>query len=169
MTVEERVKARSEFKKTLLNKTEEELQTLLKDIIEESKELDAEVANIKYDLDDNGQTGSFEAIRYFLNKQEVQWNYTLGIIELYEFFNVKQKTINFATLDTVLRMLGSLKFTGYDEWKKVEQVNTYFRSAAESYKDVTDRIYDIAERYQAVEGQLKMFQPVDSDENTQAE
>jgi hypothetical protein len=82
MTVEERVKARSEFKKTLLNKTEEELQTLLNDIIEESKELDAEVANIKYDLDDNGQTGSFEAIRYFLNKQEVQWNYTLGIIEL---------------------------------------------------------------------------------------
>lgn len=169
MTIEERVKARSEFKKTLVNKTEEELQTLLNDIIEESKELDKEVADVKYNLDSNGQTGAFEAIRYFLNKQEVQWNYTLGIIELYEFFNIKQNTINFATLDTVLRMLGSLKFTGYDEWKKVEQVNTYFRTAADSYKDITDRIYDIAERYQAVEGQLKMHQPVETDEDTQAE
>ena len=163
MTVEERVKARSEFKKTLLNKTDEELQTLLNGIIEESKELDAEVANIKYDLDDNGQTGSFEAIRYFLNKQEVQWNYTLGIIELYEFFNVKQKTINFATLDTVLRMLGSLKFTGYDEWKKVSLVNDYFTSVAQDYRDLTDEIYNIGERYDAVDGQLKMFETVDTE------
>jgi hypothetical protein len=66
-------------------------------------------------------------------------------------------------LDTVLRLLGSLEFTGYDEWKKVSLVNDYFTSVAQDYRDLTDEIYNIGERYAAVDGQLKMFETVDTE------
>ena len=103
---------------------------------------------------------AFEAIKYFLNTQKVKWNYALGIITIYEYFDQAQKNITFAMLDTVLRLLGSLEFTGYDEWKKVSLVNDYFTSVAQDYRDLTDEIYNIGERYAAVDGQLKMFETV---------
>ena len=169
MTREEAIKARSDFKKSLSGKTEAELNTMLEGIIEESKALDAEVGNLIYDINAEGQEEAFTAIKYFVNKQKVRWDYTIGLIELYEFFDKEQKTITFAALDTILRMLGSLEFDGYYEWKKVKLVNDYFANVAQSYRETTEKIYDIAERYQAVEGQLKMFQPVESETPVKAE
>jgi hypothetical protein len=58
----------------------------------------------------------------------------------------------------VLRMLGSLEFEGYDEWKRVVLVNSYFTNIAKSYRETTEKIYDIAERHQAVENQIKLFE-----------
>lgn len=158
MTVEERVKARSEFKLTVANKTKDELEVMMNDIIEESKALDKEVSELTYDLDTAKQKDAFEAIQYFINKQKIRWDYALGLIELYEFFGKNHKTISFAMLDTVLRMLGSLEFEGYDEWKKVVLVNSYFTNIAKSYRETTEKIYDIAERHQAVENQIKLFE-----------
>ena len=159
MTPEERVKARTEFKQTLTNKTEEELRALIEEITNESRDLDQEVSGLEYDIPTKGQKDAFDSIKYFLDKQKVQWNYALGLVNIYEFFDGSQKKITFAMLDTILRMLGSLEYVGYAEWKKVVDINDYFTPVAEQYRDVTDKIYDIAERYQMVEGQLKMFEP----------
>ena len=63
-------------------------------------------------------------------------------------------------LDTVLRLLGSLEYTGYTEWKMVTTINDYFTPIAADYRDVTDEIYDVAERYALVDSQLKMFETV---------
>jgi hypothetical protein len=158
MTVEERVKARSEFKLTIANKTKEELDALMLEIIEESKVLDKEVSELTYDLDTAKQKDAFEAIQYFINKQKVRWDYTLGLIELYEYFDKAQTEMTFAMLDTVLRMLGQLEFDGYVEWKKVAAVNTYFTPIAAEYRKTTEKIYDIAERFQAIDGQLKLYE-----------
>lgn len=168
MTPEERIKAFSEFKKTLTDKTEEELNNMLMEITEESKKLDESVSQLEYDIPAKGQKDAFDSIKYFLNKQKVQWNYALGLVNIYEFFDGSQKKITFAMLDTILRMLGSLEYEGYDEWKKVVAINDYFTPVATEYREVTDSIYDIAERYQAVEGQLKLLQPV-ADEEAPAE
>jgi hypothetical protein len=164
MTPEERIKAQSDFKKTLVDMTEEQLNALAATLIEESKELDETVSKTEYKLPTKGQKDAFEAIKYFLNTQKVKWNYALGIITLYEYFDQAQKTITFAMLDTVLRLLGSLEYTGYDEWKKVSLVNDYFTPVATDYRELTDKIYDLGERYAAVDGQLKMFTPVDPNE-----
>ena len=161
MTPEERIKAQSDFKKTLVDMTEEQLNALAATLIEESKTLDETVSKTEYKLPTKGQKDAFEAIKYFLNTQKVKWNYALGIITLYEYFDQAQKTITFAMLDTVLRLLGSLEYTGYDEWKKVSLVNDYFTPVAVDYRELTDKIYDLGERYAAVDGQLKMFAPVD--------
>ena len=160
MTPEERIKAFSEFKKSLADMTEDQLNTLINEITDESRKLDEKVSSIEYDIPAKGQKDAFDAIKYFLNKQKVQWNYALGLVNIYEFFDGSQKKITFAMLDTILRMLGSLEYEGYDEWKKVVSINDYFTPAATEYREVTDSIYDIAERYQAVEGQLKLLQPV---------
>ena len=164
MTPEERIKELSDFKKSLAEMTEEQLRELATKLVEESKELDGRVSQTEYTLPTKGQKDAFEAIKYFLNTQKVKWNYALGIITIYEYFDQAQKTITFAMLDTVLRLLGSLEFTGYDEWKKVSLVNDYFTPVAQDYRDLTDEIYNIGERYAAVDGQLKMFAPVDPEE-----
>ena len=164
MTPEERIKELSDFKKSLTEMTEEQLRELAAKLVEESKELDGRVSQTEYTLPTKGQKDAFEAIKYFLNTQKVKWNYALGIITIYEYFDQAQKTITFAMLDTVLRLLGSLEFTGYDEWKKVSLVNDYFTPVAQDYRDLTDEIYNIGERYAAVDGQLKMFAPIDPEE-----
>lgn len=164
MTPEERIKELSDFKKSLTEMTEEQLNELAAKLIEESKALDERVSQTEYKLPTKAQKDAFEAIKYFLNTQKVKWNYALGIITIYEYFDQAQKTITFAMLDTVLRLLGSLEFTGYDEWKKVSLVNDYFTPVAQDYRDLTDEIYNIGERYAAVDGQLKMFAPVDHEE-----
>jgi hypothetical protein len=164
MTPEERIKELSDFKKSLTEMTEEQLRELAAKLVEESKELDGRVSQTEYTLPTKGQKDAFEAIKYFLNTQKVKWNYALGIITIYEYFDQAQKNITFAMLDTVLRLLGSLEFTGYDEWKKVSLVNDYFTPVAQDYRDLTDEIYNIGERYAAVDGQLKMFAPVDPEE-----
>ncbi len=161
MTPEERIKELSDFKKSLVEMTEEQLNELATKLVEESKALDERVSKTEYTLPTKGQKDAFEAIKYFLNTQKVKWNYALGIITIYEYFDQAQKNITFAMLDTVLRLLGSLEFTGYDEWKKVSLVNDYFTPVAQDYRDLTDEIYNIGERYAAVDGQLKMFAPVD--------
>lgn len=160
MTPEERVKARSEFKTSLANMTKDELDALAAKLTEESKETDTKVANLNYTLENKGQKAAWDAIKTFLDKQSVKWNYALGLITLYEFFDKSQKEISFAMLDTILRLLGSLEYTGYAEWKMVTTINDYFTPIAADYRDVTDQIYDVAERYALVDSQLKMFETV---------
>ena len=160
MTPEERVKARSEFKASLANMTKDELDALAAKLTEESKETDTKVANLNYTLENKGQKSAWDAIKTFLDKQSVKWNYALGLITLYEFFDKSQKEISFAMLDTILRLLGSLEYTGYAEWKMVTTINDYFTPIAADYRDVTDQIYDVAERYALVDSQLKMFETV---------
>ena len=160
MTPEERVKARSEFKASLANMTKEELEALAAKLTEESKATDSKVANLKYALENKGQKTAWDAIKTFLDKQSVKWNYALGLITLYEFFDKPQKEISFAMLDTVLRLLGSIEYTGYTEWKLVTTINDYFTPISVDFRDVTDEIYDVAERYALVDSQLKMFETV---------
>ena len=160
MTPEERIKARGEFKASLTNMTKEELEALAKKLTEESKETDSKVANLKYALENKGQKAAWDAIKTFLDKQSVKWNYALGLITLYEFFDKPQKEISFAMLDTVLRLLGSIEYTGYTEWKLVTTINDYFTPISVDFRDVTDEIYDVAERYALVDSQLKMFETV---------
>ena len=161
MTPEERIKALSDYKKSLTEMDEAALRAEAAKLIEESKALDERVSKTEYTLPTKGQKEAFDAVKYFLNTQKVKWNYALGIITIYDYFDQGQKTITFAMLDTVLRLLGSLEYTGYDEWKKVSLVNDYFTPVAQDYRELTDEIYNVGERYAAVDGQLKMFETVD--------
>lgn len=165
MTAEERIKEKSEFKKKLQTMSKEALKELEQSLLEQSKELDEKVAKTEFKLPKKDQKECFDNIKYFLNMQKVKWNYALGMITLYEFFDKEQKTVSYALLDTVLRTLGSLDFDGYEQWKKVVNINNYFTPIAEEYRNITDDIYDVAERYSEVDKTLELFEKA-ATENT---
>lgn len=170
MTIEERIKGMSEFKKNIKTMNETELKDLSEKLLKEAKELDEKVSKKEFSLVKKGQKECFDNIKFFLNTQKVKWNYALGMITIYEFFDKEQKAISFAVLDTVLRTLGSLDFEGYDQWKRVVNINTYFTPFAEEYREITDSIYDIAEKNAIIDKTLELFnkqkeQPTDEVQN----
>ena len=78
---------------------------------------------------------------------------------MYEFWDPTkvQKEVDFPTLDSSLRYIGGLRFKGYAEWKKAVKIIEYFKYLYDEYGEVTEKIYDIAERHSAILDKLKLF------------
>lgn len=168
MTPEERIKEKSEFKKKVQSMSKEALTELEQSLLKQSKELDEKVAKTEFKLPKKDQKECFDNIKYFLNMQKVKWNYALGMATLYEFFDKEQQKVSYALLDTVLRTLGALDFEGYEQWKKVININKYFTPIAQEYRDITDNIYDVAEKYSEVDKTLRLFEnPTDENVSTE--
>lgn len=78
---------------------------------------------------------------------------------MYEFWDEdkRPKEVNYPTLDGTLRTLGSLTFTGYEEWKAVLTINDYFEDIREKYVEATNVIYLNAEKHNVVMDKLKIY------------
>lgn len=159
---QEKQKKLDAFKESLKSKKLEELQKLEQEIIKEAEETDNKVAQTMYDLPTENYKVVAEAIRYFLNKQTVQWQYTLGLVTMYDFWNVDTKPdkINHPTLDATLRTLGEMQFTGYEEWARVVAINKYFEPLHEAYAKTTEQVYDVASKHNMVLDEMEMKTPV---------
>ena len=114
-----------------------------------------------FSLPTKGYDELAKAIHLLLNKQTSQWQYTLGLVTMYEFWDEKKhpKEVNYPTLDGTLRTLGSMSFTGYDEWKAVITINNYFEPMRAKYVELTNEIYFNAEKHNAVMDKLKVYDP----------
>ena len=150
------------FKDSLKPKTLSELQKLEQQIVKEAEETDERVAKTMYDLPTENYEIVAEAVRYFLNKQTVQWQYTLGLVTLYEFWDEtnKPEKINHPTLDATLRTLGEMQFTGYEEWARVIAINKYFEPLHEAYAKTTEDVYDIASKHNMIIDEMDLKTPV---------
>lgn len=162
MTIEERQQAILEFEKTLIGKTLEELEKLEDEIIAEADEIDKEVSEEKYDLPEKNYKEVAQGIRMFLDKQSVEWQYTLGMISMYDFWNPDEKPekIPYPQLDSVMRTLGTLRFTGHEEWAAVIIINKYFEPLHESYKNAIEKISLVAAKHNAIIDQMKKNEPI---------
>jgi hypothetical protein len=150
-----------DYKQSLKGKTKEELLALEQEIVAECERIDKEVAEKTFDLPTENYVTVAEAIKYFLNKQQVQWQYTLAMVGMYDFWgSEKQASIPYAQLDTILRTLGGLQFTGYEEWVKVIAINKYFEPLREAYMEVTGEIYDAATKHQVIQEALGLSTPL---------
>lgn len=147
------------FVKTLDGKTEAELREIEEQIIKESDEYQQKLNTTMFALPAKGYTEVAKAIHMLLDKQTVQWQYTLGIVTMYEFWDEEKrpKEVNYPTLDGTLRTLGALSFTGYPEWKAVLTINDYFEEIREKYVEATNIIYLNAEKHNAVMDKLKIY------------
>lgn len=153
----------AEYKKSLEGKTREELLQLEQDIIKEADELDKEIATMEFDLPKKNYSISAEAIRYFLGKQSVQWQFTLAMVGMYDFWTEKNPgKIPYAQLDAVLNAIGELKFTGYDEWAKVVALNTYLEPVTNKYREVKSKIFEIAAKHSEIQNALGLNSPIPS-------
>ena len=152
MNIEEKQRMLKEYEESLNGKTLEELEKIESALIAEADENDQKVSKTEFDLPKENYKEVAEGIRMLLNKQTVQWQYTLGLVGLYDFWNPekKAKKIPFAQLDAILRTLGQMQFTGYDEWAAVVAINKYFEPLHNDYVGATDKTYFIASQHQAV-------------------
>lgn len=153
----------NEFKASLEGMSVEELKKVEQEIIEKAEAIDKEIVATNFDLPTENYEVIAEAVRYFLNKQQVQWQYTLGMIGMYDFWtDTCPGKIPFPHLDSVLRALGSMQFTGYDEWSKVVAINKYFEPLRVEYASLTEKAYVIAEKHQIVMDKLGLNTPVET-------
>lgn len=150
-----------EFVKSLEGLDEKALREMEQKVIEESDEFQKNLNTTMFALPSKDYENVAKAIHKLLDKQTSQWQYTLGLVTMYEFWDEKKrpKEVNYPTLDGTLRTLGALSFTGYDEWKAVITINDYFEPMRKKYVDLTNEIYFNAEKHNAVMDKLKVFDP----------
>ena len=152
MNIEEKQKMLKEYESSLAGKTKEELEKIEAELIADADENDVRVSKLEFDLPKENYKAVAEGIRMLLNKQTVQWQYTLGLVGLYDFWNPekKAKKIPYAQLDAILRTLGQMQFTGYNEWSAVVAINKYFEPLHNDYVNATEATYDIASKHDIV-------------------
>jgi hypothetical protein len=152
MNIEEKQKMLKEYESSLAGKTKEELEKIEAELIADADENDVRVSKLEFDLPKENYKTVAEGIRMLLNKQTVQWQYTLGLVGLYDFWNPekKAKKIPYAQLDAILRTLGQMQFTGYTEWSAVVAINKYFEPLHNDYVNATEATYDIASKHDIV-------------------
>lgn len=151
-----------EFKKKCQEMDRAELEALEQEYIKKADDIDKETASTMFELPTENYKAVAEGIRMFLNRQTIQWQYTLGMKVLYEFWNpeVQPKEINYPTLDSTLRTIGELQFTGYDEWCAVVNINGFMEPLREKYVEVTEKVYDVAAHHNIIMDELKLANPM---------
>lgn len=150
------------FADSLKKKTLEELEKLEQEIIAEADKNGEDLGKMEFDMPKENYPVVAENIRKFLNKQSVQWQYTLGLVSMYDFWdpqNYKEK-IPYPYLDSILRTLGGLNYTGYDEWAAVVAINKFFEPLHKAYMEATNTTYEIAGRHDAVMKEIEAKTPI---------
>ncbi len=167
VNIEEKQKMLKEFEASLEGKTLEELEKIESLLIADADANDQKVSKLEFDLPKENYKEVAEGIRMLLNKQTVQWQYTLGLVGLYDFWNPEKraKKIPFAQLDAILRTLGQMQFTGYNEWAAVVAINKYFEPLHNGYVDATEATYDIASKHNIVMEKIDKLKNPKTEEN----
>ena len=158
------------FKKSLEGKTLSELQEIEKTIVKEAEKVDKEIASTEFDLPVNNRKEVFEALQSFIEKQNVQWQFSLGMLKMYEAWSDSSvDKIAYPVLDSTLRTLGQMQFQGHDDWKKVVMINEYFKDIRDKYVATSEKVFTVADKHQALltamdklEGQEKLNTPITS-------
>ena len=109
-------------------------------------------------------------IIYFINKNEVQWQYTLGLYQLCRFWkNTSSEVITYGQLDSTLRILEQQKFRGFDEWRNILLVNEYMKALHEDYtKDLAVQIA-LSQKHNSILERMDLIGKVTTDEGHEAE
>ena len=148
----------------VLNKMEEDLMT-------EQKAADEYLKSVEYPLP---EAAEYDGERFtknkiaklvveFLNRAEVDWQYTLGYFQVTQMWKAQDlKTIDYNAFDSTLRMLNQLKFKGYTDWRNILAVNEYMKGCHEPYSiDTSYNIY-LAQKHQAIMDRTTMITKVET-------
>ena len=162
MTVEERQKIVDDFRKTFQGKPLKELEKIEEKLVKEADKIDKEVTSQEFKLDAENYELVATNIRKFLDTQTVQWQYTLGMVGMYDFWDPEKKpdTIPYPQLDGILRTLGSMQFTGYEQWAAVIAINKYFEPLHKEYEEATEKIILIGAKHNALMDEMARNEPI---------
>ena len=144
-----------------------------KKCIAELEEFDKYIKGVRYNIpagvDFEGKHYSRSdvagKILYFLGKNEVSWQYTLGLYQLCQFWkNTSETQLTYGQLDSTLRLLEQPKFRGYEEWRDILLVNEYMKALHEDYtKDLAIQIA-ASQKHNAVLERIDLTSKVTTDD-----
>lgn len=125
----------SEFK-VYLETYEGDLKTFEDQLVQENYEYDENLKEAEYELPEGiefegGHYSRSEignSIIYLLNKMEVKFSETLGVHEMVQFWKNNPTTIKHPVLDSILRILQTLTFSGDKEWVRILSINAYIQN-----------------------------------------
>lgn len=165
-SIEEKEKDLAKFKKSLTKKSLEELEKMEQEYIQKQDKNAEELGKMEFDMPKDNYEIVANGIRKFLDKQSVQWQYALGMVGMYDFWDPKkrQDKIPYPHLDSILRTLGGLQFTGYEEWSAVIAINKFFEPLHKAYIEATQETYDLATYHSAIMDEMQIKTPIEKKE-----
>ena len=98
-------------------------------------------------------------IAEIIETNEVEWNYTLGLYELSKFWRNKPTIVQYHTYDSTVRILGSMKYKGREQWKKILIVNQFLSPCHEEYVRDTPYMIYLSNLHNVIIDALKKFNP----------
>ena len=149
------------------------LKTIEGEIIKELDDYDKYLDEVEYDLpasvDFNGEHITRAQIAKMITKHicknEVEWNYALGMYQMVNIWNSKGlKKIKYKPYDSTLRMLGQVKYKGYNDWKEILVINDYASKIRASYAVDTAWLYFLTNMHNYILDKMRAIDAPKDDE-----
>ena len=161
-------KSNQEYIVEIASLTEEEILQREQELMKTMEGYDGYLKNVSYTLPEqcmfDGQAftkktiGSF--IADFVDTQDVEWSYTLGMYEMVKLWKNKDLTsINYSAYDSTLRVLGQLKYKSFENWKRILAINEFLGSCHDEYVMDTNYMIYLSQTHNALIDALKKFNP----------
>lgn len=99
-------------------------------------------------------------VLYFLNKNTVEWQYTLGLYQTYKLWLGDPSEIHYRHYDSTLRLLNQVKFTGNQEWTDILIVNEFMSSCHHDYTADTAWYLFLSNVHSAIISRAEALKPV---------
>lgn len=164
-------KEMEEFKAKLKEMSVNELKEFEQELIKEAEKNDKKIAKLEFELPgtlDEMSDIADKIIRYVLDEHTVNWQYTLSVVELYDFWmhvnNNTKKKINYYYLDSTIRIMNGLQFKGYDACKAMVDINKYLTPLKDEYVKAYNSIYTYAEKHNMLMQEFDLRVPFDNQE-----
>lgn len=164
-------KALNEFKVEVGQVTDVAVLNEMEDkLMEEQQAADEYIKTVKYilpnDVEYDGERFTKNAIAKlvveFLNRSEVDWQYTLGLFQLVQLWKSKDLVeIEYGAFDSTLRLLNQLKFKGYTEWRNILAINEYMKGCHEPYSIDTSYLIFLNQKHQEIMNRGQLIQKVE--------
>lgn len=165
---EELEKTLNEFKDEVSKITDsEKLGKMEEELMDEQKAVDEYIKGVLYTLPSSVEWDGerftkndiAKLVVEFLNRAELDWQYTLGYYQIVKIWKNKDlKTITYNEFDSTLRMLNNLKFKGFTDWKNILAVNEYMKPCHEPYSIDTSYLIFLNQKHQAIMDRMTLIE-----------
>lgn len=167
-----------EFKEEVAQvNSQEKLDEMEKVILADLQELDDHIRTLEYDVpascEYDGKTYKRSEVAakiiYYINKQEVDWQYCDGLFQLCKVWRNMTDRVRYGVLDSTLRILGQSKSKGESEWRDTAIINAFVQSMDASYsKDLSVQYY-LSKKHSEIMARRDLITPVSKTETAPAQ
>lgn len=154
--------------------TEEKILNLEEELITTMRASEAELVTTVYELPEGAKFDNTEFnrrtlcdyIANFLDNQELEWSYTLGMFELVKLWKTRDLTeVNYHAFDSTIRILGQIKYKGQEAWRKVLAVNEFLTPLHSQYTFDSAYMIYLSQLHNTLLNELKKFEAPTDDQS----